>query len=467
MPLRTEDRPTLHLITAPPPTPNGPLHVGHLSGPYVAADVAARAARARGHHVLTIGGLDTHQNYVLTKAAALAVPVEEAMSGYARSIRATFEMAHIGYDVFLDPAHDAEYRRAVGDLMAELVDTKAVALEETTLLVCRGCGRTLHHAYVTGACQVCGRPAAGGTCEGCGSFTTAATLVAPRCACCGGEPRPTRVAVPLLRLEDHRQRLVELWAAAELPPRLRRLLRRYLDEGLPDVPLAYPTDWGIELPSPIPEGQRADVWAEMGMGYLHAVARAIDPSARGLADSATAWKGVGGMWHFFGIDNAFYYAVLFPALFAAAGLRSDPLTGVVMNEFYRLDGLKFSTSRNHAVWAQDLLREEDAGIVRLYLCWDRPGSYESDFTFEGFHAFRADVLRRRREGGPAGNGALDRLNLVRAGQALHLQHFDPALAVRCLLPSVADHRDEVRALLSALTGDDAEPDGILGNGSRS
>lgn len=463
--MRTEDRPTLLLITAPPPTPNGPLHVGHLSGPYVAADVAARAARARGTQVLTLSGLDTHQNYVLTKAAALALPVEDAMRGYARSIRETFQLAHIDYDVFLDPADDAEYRGAVADLMAELVDRGAVALRDTTLLVCRDCGRTLHHGYVSGACQVCGQTSGGGTCEGCGSFTTAGSLGAPRCSCCGGEPRTTRMTVPLLRLEEHRQRLVEVWAGAELPPRLRRLLRRYLDEGLPDVPLAYPTDWGIELRDPIPSGQRADVWAEMGVGYLYAVARALDPSARGVERCAAAWNEVGGMWHFFGIDNAFYYAVLFPAIFAAAGVPSHVLSGVIMNEFYRLDGLKFSTSRNHAVWAQDLLSEEDAGIVRLYLCYDRPDSYESDFTYEGFHTFRDHVLRRRREGGRAESVALDRLDLVRAGQALRLQHFDPALAVRCLLPSVADDSDDARALLSALTGGDAVPSRARGTGA--
>jgi methionyl-tRNA synthetase len=447
----------LTLITSPPPTPNGPLHVGHLSGPYLAADVAARAARLRGEAVLVLSGLDVHQNYVVTKAAADERPVADTLRAYGDLIRAGLTRARIGYDVFLDPTDDPAYRDSVAGLLADLVAAKAALVEDTDLLACAGCGRTLHHGYVTGGCPHCGAGSGGGTCERCGGFTTAATLVGARCACCGGEPTPRRVPVPVLRLEDYRDRLLDVWARAELTPRVRDLVEHYLDTGLPDVPLAYPTDWGIPSlggrgAESTSDGQRVDVWAEMGLGYLYAVAREIDPGVRSMDGCVAAWDRIAGIWHFLGIDNAFYYAVLIPALFLAAGLPPGLLRGLEVNEFYRLDGQKFSTSRNHAVWAHEFLDGEDPGLVRLYLCWDRPEPYESDFTVAGYREFRERFAAA--VDGPAGGGCAGRLaesDAARAEHALRLPGFDPALAARCLL-SDAGRSDRGRALLGTLLG---------------
>ena len=122
--------------------------------------------------------------------------------------------------------------------------------------------------------------------------------------------------VPVLRLSEHQDRLCEFWARAVLPPRLRALIGSMLDAGLPDVPLAYPTDWGITWG----DGLRVDVWAEMALANLYAPARHLDPEVHTLADCVRAWRGITEQWLFLGIDNAFYYAVLIPAVHLAAGL---------------------------------------------------------------------------------------------------------------------------------------------------
>lgn len=463
--------PGLALLTAPPPTPNGPLHLGHLSGPYVAADVAARAARLRGERVLTLAGLDSHQNYVLTRAEADGRPVDEVHDRYAGLVRAGLAAARIEYDVFLDPRYDPDYRRGVVDLLAELVADKAVPVRDTELLACADCGRTLHHAYVTGRCPGCGEGAGGGTCERCGGFTTAATLLDARCGCCGGPPRPFTAQVPVLRLADYREQLLEVWARAELPRRVLTLLDGLLAAGLPDVVLAYPTDWGIEGPAlgapaglDLRDDLRVDVWAEMGLGYLYAVARRLDPDARSAADCVAAWREVPALYHFLGIDNAFYYAVLIPALFAAAGMPPGVLRGLVVNEFYRLSGLKFSTSRNHAIWADEFLRTEDPGTVRAYLCWDAPDRYGSDFRPADYAAFRDRVgpllgSEAAEAAGAAGPAVAPGLpaelldaEVARADAALRCSGFDAALAVRSLLPAAAAGSAPARALLAAVTG---------------
>lgn len=461
------DRPVV--LACPPPTPNGPLHLGHLSGPYVACDVAARAARARGRGVLTMCGLDSNQNYVLAKALQEQRAAEQVARDYGELIREAFAGARIDHDIFVDPWDQPVYVRSVVELLGTIVKTAGGVSGKAPVGVCDGCGRTLHHAYVGGSCPVCGAESGGGTCEGCGAFTTALNLGGARCTLCGGTPRAETVGAPLLRLEDYRDQLLETWAGMDMPPRVWRLIRHYLAEGLPEVPLAYPTDWGIDASDLGLAGCRLDVWVEMGLGYAYAVARALDPDVP-LDDLASAWRRSDGIWFFQGVDNTFYYGILFPALFAALGLPPTAISGIVVNEFYRLAGSKFSTSRNHAVWAHEFLQEEDPGLARLYLCWDRPDRYESDFTPAAYRAFCAwaePLLAGTRTTGRWSDVVpvdVARNDLLRATRALDLPGFDPALAVRCLLGAAAADPAGVLRLLSTVTGD--TPPGPIGETER-
>jgi len=440
----------LVVVTATAPTPNGPLHVGHLAGPFIAADVAARAARARGTRTLTVSGLDPHQNYVCTKAASQGREVTEVLDEYERLVRLALGAARIGYDVFNDPRADQDYRDRVGLVLDELAARGMVVTERTTLTRCSRCGTTLHHAYVSGDCARCGLGSSGGTCEACGAFTSAENLGRARCARCGGSPEPFTADIPLLRLESWRAALSACWSGAVMPPRVRSLIGHYLACGLPDVPLAYPTDWGISAGG---DGNRVDVWVEMGLGLITGIGRRLDPAASGLDQCAAAWRQVGEWWHFLGIDNAFYFAILFPGLFAAAGIDPSGLGGLVVNEFYQLDGLKFSTSRGHAVWAHEFLEQEDPATVRMYVCWDRPDRFESGFTRDAYAEFRNWIAAALADGGtlPPGLAAAE---ARRAGHALEFGTFDPGLALRCLL---AAGPGRATAVLGALTGDDAAP----------
>jgi methionyl-tRNA synthetase len=446
---------SITVLITPPPTPNGPLHLGHLSGPYVAGDVAVRAARGRGESVLSVSGLDVHQNYVVTAAEREGRTPEEVMADYGAQIRSAFARAGVEYDLFLDPAADQDYRDGVARLLVELLDRGgAVQVREVPWAVCADCGRGLHHARVAGRCRTCGAGAAGGACEGCATYAAAVDLVEPACTACGGALSVTPTPLPVLRMEDLRPQLTDAWSRAVAPARVRRLMDRLLAEVLPDVPLAYPTDWGI----PGPGGTRIDVWVEMALGYLYAVPRQLGTAgAGGLADCVAGWSGVDQLWHFLGIDNAFYYGVLCPAVFAAAGMPPGVLGGLVVNEFYALEGLKFSTSRRHAVWAEDFLATEDPAVTRLYLGWDRPSGFESDFTPNGYAAFRdwaAPLLAG--DGTPPLPPGVAAGELARAAQALRLETFDPALAARCLLGALGGPADaEARKMLPALTGADA------------
>ena len=456
------------VIVIPQPTVNGPLHIGHLSGPYLAADIASRAARARGERVLTLAGVDVHPNYVLTKAENLGADVEELVRTYRGQIVGSFEQARIGWDFFLDPQQPA-YREAIAGMLEQLVADGTVPMEEYTLHRCVDCGRTLHHSYVVGKCPVCGTGANGTSCEGCGGFTSAQVLLDPSCARCGGPPEPMVATVPVLHLERYRQRLEAEWLQAEWPARVRSVLRQYRSAPLPDVPLAYPTNWGIECAGPL-AGMRVDFPTELGLSYLYGPAQALRPDATTLAERVEAWQEVEGVWHFNGMDNTFYFTVLYPAIIAAAGVPEAKALGAVVNELYLLEGQKFSTSRNHALWAHEFFATEDPELVRLYLAWDRPDRYESDFTDASYRAF-CEWVEPLLDRGPLAAApvappdlpartlpaALAPAELERAERALSLTGFDAALAVRGLLAALSTGTGADSVALAALTGRDPRP----------
>lgn len=458
------------LVLSTPPTPNGPLHVGHLSGPYIAGDIAVRAARAEGRAVVAVCGLDPHQNYVLARAESDGTSPEVALHKYGHLVRDAMAAARVDYDVFFEPYTDTDYQQGVVRVLDGLLDAGVVSVEDTTLMCCAACGRTLHHVRVAGRCPTCGECASGGTCEGCGSFVTASTLIEARSTCCQADATAVQQQIPVLHLERWRNELTEIWARAQIPTRVRELLAGYLDHGLPDVPVAYETDWGIRWTHESVPGRelRIDVWAEMAFGYLYGIPRHLNGAGPiSLAECAAGWSGVAGMWNFFGIDNAFYYTVLIPAVMTAAGLRPGLLRGVVVNEFYRLDGLKFSTSRDHAIWAHEFLAAEDPSVVRAYLSWERPDRYSTDFTRAGYEAFReryAAAVNSAVVNGAVMNGAvansaalagshvLAEKDAARAAQALRLESFDPAVAVRCVLDALPVDPAPAADSLAAVTG---------------
>jgi methionyl-tRNA synthetase len=443
------------VVSIPPPTANGPLHVGHLSGPYLAADFAARAARLRGERVLAMAGVDVHQNYVLTRAELDGVDVDKMVDAYRDDIVEAFRRARIGYDAFIDPRAPG-YGPAMAAMLGQLVASGALPMRERELHRCARCARTLHHSYVEGTCA-CGHEACGGGCEGCGGFTSAQNMRAVRCARCGGEPVPFTARIPVLALEKHRSALEELWLRAELPVDVRALIGTALRGPLPEIPAAYPTDWGVEGSGPL-AGLRIDVYVEVCLNFVRGVAQALEPDVgEDAAAFARVWRRrVRGLWTFYGIDNAYFYGIMWPALLATAGVHLDQLAGMsVVNRFFTLDGFKFSTSRNHAVWANEFLAEQDPAIVRLFLAWNRPDRMRSDFTVASYEAFARYVrpLLDGRGGGGALPPELLDAELDRGERALHYHDFDAPLAARALLALLASGSAEAAGLRSVLTGE--------------
>lgn len=379
-------------ITATPPTPNGGLHVGHLAGPYIAADVLRRHLRATGIPAVMTTAMDDHQTYCQTAGLREGRTAEEIADRYGDSIEDTWRRAGVDFDVSVRPRFDPDHAALTQAFFRALYDAGHLVARTLPVPWCRGCEHWLVEAFVKGGCPHCGAPSGGNACEACGRPNHCGDLTDPRCVVCGaaGELREIeRLFFPLARFEVD---LMRFWSEVRMPPHLRALCEAMLADGLPEIAVTQPGTWGIPVPVDGYEDQRIYVWFEMGPGYLHEARRGaeeaqLDEPRRLTHDADVPFA------QFFGFDNGYFHALLFPASYRAYDPTIRLPTHFVVNEFYRLDGLKFSTSRRHAVWAADLLRDESPDVVRWHVLRDRPDGRQTNFTLDALAATRARLER--------------------------------------------------------------------------
>lgn len=384
------ERPRRALVTAAPPTPNGSIHLGHLSGPYLAADVLTRYLRLRGVDAAFGCGTDDHFSHVKTRAEELGLPPRESADRLARDIAASFQAAGIVPDLFLGPTAPA-YRELVLDFFRQLHADGKLIEKEAPSPFCEHCRLYLFEAHIRGGCPHCGAETGGYCCEDCGRPNDS-DLADPVCTHCGNPPVQRffkRLYFPLGRYEKE---LRDFYLQVGMNTHLRALLERVLAAGAPDMPVTHVADWGFPVPLPGYEGQVLSVWFETAPRYL-AYARELAGRGRGEGGWERYWKASGKasgkdgearVYQCFGCDNGFLYGMFIPALLLAfdSGIRLP--AAYVMNEFYRLDDLKFSTTRQHAIWARAMLAEVPRDLVRFYLASTRPETDSTNFTMAEF-----------------------------------------------------------------------------------
>lgn len=395
-PRAVESRRRRVLLTATPPTPNGDLHIGHLSGPYLAADACNRYLRLRGMDAKFITGIDEHQSYVALKALKVGCTPDEAARHYGELMASTWAKALVEPDHVAWPRRSPRHIALVREFCRSLFDRGFLVARTTLSLHCDICDRYLFEAWVHGGCPHCGEPSGGNACEACGRPNDCADLIDPRCTVCGSPPavrQTTRLYFLLSRLES---RLREHCAAASMSAHLRSMCDRMLDAGLPDICVSHFSDWGIGVPVAGFELQKLYVWFEMAPGYLAATAELAGPSAPEDA-WVTYWAAEDAeIVQFFGFDNGYFHALLFPALLIAYSASIRPPATFVVNEFYQLDHSKISTSRNHAIWGSEFLPRVTADVARYYLGFSAPEREQTNFTLEEFgrvvHAELHEIL---------------------------------------------------------------------------
>lgn len=374
------------LVTATPPTPNGDLHVGHLSGPYLGADIYCRYLKLRGVECRYITGADDHQSYTAFKGEQLGWTAARVADHFGEAMFKTLEAAEIFPDVYARPRISEFHIPYVQEFFRRLHASGKLVVKKTPSLFCRKCDRYVFEAFISGKCPHCLAGSGGNACEDCGQPNDCVDLVDPVCKTCGGRPEIVSMERVYFPLAPYAEQLKRYYQSANMNPHLRSLCEQMLRQGLPEIALTHHTNWGIPVPLAGFEDQRIYVWFEMAPGFL-AATQELTRKSGDVADWADYWKQPGSsIVHFFGFDNGYFFAVLFPALFLAYDPGIKLPDTFVTNEFYRLDGLKFSTSRNHAIWGRELLKESTPDTVRFYLAYTNPEREQSNFTREDFYS---------------------------------------------------------------------------------
>ncbi|MCG3462484.1 class I tRNA ligase family protein [Xenorhabdus bovienii] len=384
---RLQERPIF--IFSTPPTPNGDLHLGHLSGPYLGADVMTRFLRATGKEAYHLTGSDDYQSYVIGCARQENSTPKEVASRYAAEIKATLDMMDIHLDQFTITSDDPNYASGLRDFFSRLV-AGGLSQKNGPALFDSVSGDYLYEVDVHGYCPTCNSSSNGNICEECGEPNTCVEFIAPHSRLSEEAPRRGEATRYSLCLSDFKSTILAHQQRAKISPRLQQLTENVLARPDFNIPITHPAEWGISPREETVGSQVIWVWPEMAYGFLHGIAEIGKRLGRDWqANKPQAdWK----IMHFFGYDNSFYHAILYPVLYNVAFPEWQCDIDYNDNEFYLLDGLKFSTSRRHAIWGKDILTPETVDSVRFYLAWTRGEQTRTNFTLADFHRCVDDVL---------------------------------------------------------------------------
>ncbi len=360
------------VVTMPPPTPNGGLHVGHLSGPFLSADAFSRAARLKGSEVFTTCYSDVNQSYVRVTALRQGRDPHELADHWTNDIVTTLDEASIDVDDYFPV--DGNSRAAVQQLFHDLYASGVLVKKPFPIFRSRLTGEYLDEAGVTGHCPSCLSHSKCGICESCSSVNSPATLLNPSVTLTGETTLDVeQVDVMVLELERMRSNIVSVYErSTQFRPRFRWVVEDALKNTLPDFPVSMPGSWGFPVAHADFPGQVINAWPEIMAQQIHSYKRALARN-RKLGSQPT-------FVNFYGFDNAYFYAVVHAALMSVIDDGRWLPAGAASNEFYNLDHLKFSTSNNHVIWSRDLLKRHPVDAVRFYAAWNNPGFEKANFN---------------------------------------------------------------------------------------
>ena len=372
------------LITTALPYANGPVHIGHLAGVYVPADIYARYLRLKGEEVLMIGGSDEHGVPITIRAQKEGITPQDVVDRYHAIIKDGFERLGITHDIY-SRTSSATHHEHASDFFRKLYD-KGEFIEKTSQQYYdEQANQFLADRYITGTCPHCNNERAyGDQCESCGTSLAPTDLINPKSAITGNTPVLRETKHWYLPLDKHESFLREwiLEGHKEWKSNVYGQCKSWLDMGLQPRAVSRDLDWGIPVPVEGAEGKVLYVWFDAPIGY-------ISNTKELLPDTwETWWKSEDTkLVHFIGKDNIVFHCIVFPAMLKAEGSYILP-ENVPANEFLNLEGDKISTSRNWAVWLHEYLDEfpDKQDVLRYVLTANAPETKDNDFTWKDFQA---------------------------------------------------------------------------------
>ena len=375
-------------ITTALPYANGPVHIGHLAGVYVPADIYARYLRNKGEEVVFIGGSDEHGVPITIKARKEGVTPQDIVDRYHEIIKRSFEEFGISFDVYSRTTSKTHYRVA-SDFFKKLYD-KGEFIEQTSeQYYDEEAGQFLADRYITGKCPHCGNERAyGDQCESCGTSLSPTDLINPQSAISGSKPVMRQTRHWYLPLDKHEAWLRDyiLNNHKEWKTNVYGQCKSWLDVGLQPRAVSRDLDWGVPVPLPDAEGKVLYVWFDAPIGYISNTIELCSEKPEKFGNWERWWKDPETrLVHFIGKDNIVFHCIVFPAMLKAEGSYILP-DNVPANEFLNLEGDKISTSRNWAVWLHEYLVDmpDKQDVLRYVLTANAPETKDNDFTWKDF-----------------------------------------------------------------------------------
>tara|TARA_B100000795_G_scaffold226643_1_gene182727 strand:- start:5669 stop:7744 length:2076 start_codon:yes stop_codon:yes gene_type:complete len=380
--------PKRYTITAALPYTNGPVHIGHLAGVYVPADIYARFQRMQGKDVAFVCGSDEHGVPITIKAKKEGITPQQVVDKYNGIIKQSFEDFGISFDNYSRTSAKIHHDTA-SDFFKKLYSEGKFLEEVTEQLYDAEANQFLADRFVVGTCPKCGNEESyGDQCENCGTSHNATDLINPKSAITGAVPSVKETKHWFLPLDQYEPFLKE-WILdshkKDWKTNVYGQCKSWIDDGLRPRAVTRDLDWGIPVPAPDAEGKVLYVWFDAPIGYISATKQW---AAREGKDWEPYWKDKDTkLLHFIGKDNIVFHCIIFPSMLKADGSYILP-NNVPANEFLNLEGNKISTSKNWAVWLHEYLEDfpGQQDVMRYVLTANAPETKDNDFTWADFQA---------------------------------------------------------------------------------
>ena len=377
-------------VTSALPYANGPVHIGHLAGVYVPADIYVRYLRLKGEEVLFVGGSDEHGVPVTQRARKEGITPQDVVDRYHNIIKNSFKEFGISFDVYSRTTSDVHHKFA-SDFFRKLYDEGKLVEQSTMQFYDEKTGKFLTDRDVVGECPYCHKQAYGNQCEeGCGRALEPTELINPRSKETGETPVLKETKNWYLPLNEYQQWLKEwiLENHKEWRPNVYGQCKSWLDMDLQPRAMTRDLDWGIPVPVEGAEGKVLYVWFDAPIGYVSNTKELCDKEPEKWGSWEKWWQDDDTrLLHFIGKDNIVFHCIIFPVMMKAHGKYVMP-DNVPSNEFLNLEDDKISTSRNWAVWLHEYLVDfpEKQDVLRYVLTANAPETKDNNFTWKDFQA---------------------------------------------------------------------------------
>lgn len=380
--IETDNKFNRYCVTTALPYANGPVHIGHLAGVYVPADIYVRYLRMMNEDVLFIGGSDEHGVPITIKARNEGLTPQDIVDRYHAIIKQAFQDLGISFDIYSRTSSKIHAETA-SDFFKNLYE-KGKFVEKTSQQYYDEATNTfLADRYITGTCPHCGNEKAyGDQCEACGTSLSATDLINPKSTLSGQEPQLKETKHWYLPLEEYETFMREwiLDSHKEWKTNVYGQCKSWIDQGLQARAVTRDLDWGVKVPIEGADGKVLYVWFDAPIGYISNT-KELYPE-----NWEKWWKEKDTkLVHFIGKDNIVFHCIIFPAMLKAEGSYILP-ENVPANEFLNLEGDKISTSRNWAVWLHEYLQDFPGkqDVLKYVLCANAPETKDNDFTWKDF-----------------------------------------------------------------------------------